>query len=442
VKKLGLFLVISILAMGLVLLGGGSALANYGPHGGYGTWTDSNTDGLMTANEVNPDSDACAGCHRAHTAVSSITWTDTGGGVKNALLLGAPSASLMAYCYTCHSDAGSGAATNVQAGVYDNTVARVGAGFATKIGYATNQSTNGAVLNGGGIEDMGGAGASMSSIHTVDGAAGIAWGESHAGSTTGPGASMNMDCASCHDPHGSSNYRILKDTVNGIKVGGYLDASVFDPTPDPWVIGNEVGYPTAGFGLHRNYADPLQNPTGVAYQPDYTSARYAAAVGLDSDKGMSGWCAACHTQYNTVSSSGQGAYNASDGYGITVRHRHPVNQPLSTFLGPRPLLIDLVNSLNTPYGDGVDVPLEHLVATESRGTGQRNAMTDYIGCLTCHRAHGSDAVMSGYANSISSIDPQPDSGGVTPTTQGVQPTMDSALLRADNRGVCERCHNK
>lgn len=446
-KKLGLFLVISILAMGLVLLSGGTALANYGPHGGYGTWNDANGDGAMTADEVNPDSDTCAGCHRAHTAVSSITWTDNGGADKNALLLGTASATLKAFCYTCHSDAGSGAATNVEAGIYDNTAGRVGTTFASMIGYATNQSTPGAVLNGGGFEDMGGAGANISSIHTVDGADGVAWGEAQ--NLNNGGTTMEMDCASCHDPHGSSNYRILKDEVNSVPVGGFVggqDAG-FDPVPDPWVASNEVGYPVGGFGLHRNYAVASQNPTGVAYQPDYTSARYAQPVGLDVNKGISGWCAACHTEYNTTSSSGQGVYNVSDGYGAVVRHRHPVNQPLTTFRGNRSLLVDtslLDSGLNVVYGDGVDIPLEHDVTggTEGTGTTQTNSMQDYMGCLTCHRAHGTDATMSGYANSASSIDPKRDSGGSTPTTQGVQPTMDSALLRADNRGVCERCHNK
>ncbi len=454
-KKLGLFLVVSILATGLVLLGGGTALANYGPHGGYGTWADGTNgglaDGVMTANEVNPDSDTCAGCHRAHTAVSPITWTDTGGGVKNALLIGSTATTLQAFCYTCHSDAGAGAATNVEAGVYDNSVGRVGSSFATMVGYATDQSEFNAVLNGGGFNDMGGAGATMSSIHSVDGAAGVAWGESR--NLNGGGTNINMDCASCHDPHGSSNYRILKDEVNGVTVGGFLGGvdSGFDPTPNPWVVSNEVGYPTGGFGLHRNYAVPAQNPTGVAYAPDYTEARYAQPVGMNTSKGMSGWCASCHSEYNTVSSSGQGAYNVSDGYGNVVRHRHPVNQPLNTFLGNRSLLLVndalaplVTRGMNVPYGDGVDIPLEHDVigGTEAKGVGQTNTLTDYLGCLTCHRAHGTNTSMSGYANSASTVAPEMDSGGTTPTSQGVQPTMDSALLRANNRGVCERCHNK
>lgn len=428
--------------MGLVLLSGGTALANYGPHGGYGQWTDTG-NGTMEASEVNPDSDACAGCHRAHTAVSAVTWTDNNGGTKNALLIGGTATTLQEFCYTCHSDAGTGAATNVQAGVYE--AAHVAG--STVPGYITTESENGAVLNGGGFSDMGGAGATVTSIHSVNGAAGVAWGET--ANLNGGGTNINMDCATCHDPHGSSNYRILQDKVNGIDVGGYLggvDGGI-DPVPTPFVISNEVGYPTGGFRLHRNYG-------ALGYKPDYTEARYAQPVGMDTAKGMSGWCAACHSTYNTVSSSGQGAYNVSDGYGSVVRHRHPVNQPLSTFAGDRSLLIGTTagaggTGLNDPWNltptllnPAVDIPLEHSIATEGQGSAQVSELSDYIGCLTCHRAHGTDATMDGYANSASTTSPSPDSGGVTPTSKGVQPTMDSALLRADNRGVCERCHNK
>ncbi len=434
-KKLGICLATTVLAFGMTLATGGTAFANYGPHGGYGSWTaDTNGDGTMQASEVNPDTDACAGCHRAHTAVSGATWND-GAGAKNALLIGGTSTTIKAFCYTCHSDLGAGAATNVQAGLYDNSADHVGSGFASKTGYATGQSTNGATLNGGGFEDMGGAGATMTSSHEISGAAGIAWGEGTTGNgATSGGTLINMDCASCHDPHGSSNYRILKDKVNNVDVGGYvggIDGGI-DPAAKPYVVSNEVGYPTGGFRLHRNYG-------ALGYQPDYTSARYAASL---VNKGMSAWCAACHTQYNTVSSSGQGQYNASDDYGFVTRHRHPVNQPLNTFSGPRSLIVATTAlGLNIAFGDGVDIPLEHT-ATDAKGTAQVNSTDDYIGCLTCHRAHGTDATMDGYANSASSSHPQPDSGGTTATSKGTQPTMDSALLRADNRGVCERCHNK
>ncbi len=64
--------------------------------------------------------------------------------------------------------------------------------------------------------------------------------------------------------------------------------------------------------------------------------------------------------------------------------------------------------------------------------------------MTCHTAHGSIAKMAGWAEAHAdtrSVDPT-WTVVRTPGSGGVDPTFDSALLRVDNRGVCERCHNK
>jgi hypothetical protein len=63
--------------------------------------------------------------------------------------------------------------------------------------------------------------------------------------------------------------------------------------------------------------------------------------------------------------------------------------------------------------------------------------SDWLDCLTCHVAHGSAATMSGYANVADSTNPEPDSG-----TGSVPPDDGNALLRTNNRGVCEACHNQ
>ena len=67
-----------------------------------------------------------------------------------------------------------------------------------------------------------------------------------------------------------------------------------------------------------------------------------------------------------------------------------------------------------------------------------------VTCLTCHRAHGTEATMSGWAtaelSNTSLMGPQlsdPADG-----KKGVNPNAQAALLRYPNRGVCERCHDK
>ena len=61
-----------------------------------------------------------------------------------------------------------------------------------------------------------------------------------------------------------------------------------------------------------------------------------------------------------------------------------------------------------------------------------SGVNDTVVCSTCHLAHGTATAMTGFA------DPAFDPDGPT----GPIPAGDSSLLRLDNRGVCEVCHQK
>lgn len=542
-KRLSLILVLS----GLLILAASAAYANFAIHGGYVA-----------------DTDACAGCHRAHTATSMVTWLDNANTPHNSLLVGPPTDQVYIFCYVCHSAGAPGAATDVETGILD-TVLSPG-------GQLDPSSTINAPLNGGGFSQyyyyVSGTIEPVTSYHEYNGAAWTVW-----GSGEKQAYQLNMDCISCHDPHGSSNYRILKDYVNGHDVGGFLNNVPGDPDPDPypWVISAEVGYPyandtdpnlgtpvpTDGFRKHRQYTN---------YRPSYTWARYAKGTnanpgGEDNRHGMSGWCTACHENYmakvsvtpnakaTAAATVGDGAvttpnsndvdwdtnrnqtvvailqnnlstsdttvtvddasefapvpgfiqigtevmrytalvgntftviraqqntpavthtsgeivyqaYDAGDGLGSVARHRHPVNVSLSAFNGPVALTYDpFAFQANYPGGTNfVDLPLDH--AKTERGVNQAYELLDWIECLTCHRAHGTSVRMSGYANAGLSLQAFPAGWGqwlvpdpVGQANQGVPPanadadgpmtdTHGSQLLRADNRGVCERCHNK
>ncbi|HEY5484318.1 MAG TPA: cytochrome c3 family protein [Propionibacteriaceae bacterium] len=407
VKKITILLVLA-LAVLTVMLVPAVALAVMGPHGGYLS-----------------DTDACAECHRAHTAPSSVTWTDNQGGQKNALLL-TGAGSMADFCLACHDNTSQGADTNVLDGMYEGTLygAQNTSTTAGPFGRPNPSLTPGRLYANGVT--------AVTSTHLTYGESWGAYGGGTFGKTStqtvdangdvvglqpGGGSPIVMTCSSCHDPHGSSNYRILKDVVYGVAVGGYSGGTAQNPDPQPFVISKERGFPQEGFRLHTQYS---------AYFPNYTTPKYSIAPAANPLKGMSGWCTGCHTTYMSKEST----YNAGDGFGLVTRHRHPINVPMSNNAGPSALVTDSV------------LPLAHVEgASGGVGTGVvANTDQDWIDCLTCHNAHGTTKVMTGWANVANVLDPVPDSGKTF--GGGVAPTADSALLKLDNRGVCETCHNK
>lgn len=427
-----------LLAVALVLAFSGVAYANFGPHGGYAN-----------------DTDACAGCHRAHTSFSAVTWTgiDNVGG-RSALLV-SDASNMTEFCYACHGDGAPGASTNVLMGVFDSgpTGARAGSTVnplnpAATVFLASNSSYD-ATLNGGGFFELGAnAAAPTMSSHEMPIAAGsgtkaqgllVRWGNADLS------AMGQFTCTDCHDPHGSSNYRLLKDIVNGVTAGGQIGN-----VADAKVKSNEQNFPANGFRTHSDGQIDMAN-----YKPNYTVPQYRAAMTPGSD-GMAFWCSACHSDYNVQNSSANyGTYETilgADGVtpvgtvGARMRHRHPVDVPLATGQGAgRALTVELVDDSGLPLE--MPTPPADFTATKPWDS------TGNVSCLTCHRAHGSDADSSGWA--IAKLQTGPYGAvpvrvakgaqatpGSAANVLGVNPNFSQAILRYPNRGVCERCHNK
>ena len=470
--------IILALTLALCLAFVGSAYANAGPHGGYVT-----------------DTDSCAGCHRAHTSFSTLTWTDVAGDSGRSALLVGSASTMTEFCEACHGDCAPGASTNVASGIFDSgptgasnvptgtSVAAVGPADVdnqTVVTQYLSGSVFNAPLNGGGFNRMpdpyawqSGAGVvykTASSAHKMD-VSGPLWGSGSAVSSYG--GSSGLTCTDCHDPHGNSNYRLLKGSVNSKSVGGY---QADGETPAPFVLSNEVGYPVPvgvgnpGGGIEYGAAPLggwLKHDAGGAqmadYRPNYTDTTGTPLLNVNPGvESMSVWCAACHQNYNQITAGATTAYkynpyipapgfpSSSAQLDTKNYHRHAID---ITVAGQAGLL----------FPDGTRTLAEAVLTSatwiplENPGAG----VSGYMGCLTCHRAHGSSVEMTGWAashletmsvnttgsahdiympvrDSVAGVDP---SKGTTDAvhTQGVGT---SALLRANNRGVCERCHNK
>lgn len=159
------YLISMVLVAFLLLATGTFATADGGPHGSYTATTD-----------------GCAGCHRAHT------------GTGPQLLVTANTEIL---CLNCHGTTANGATTNVTTG--------------TLIDPGGNKN-----LLGGGFTSY--KGVNVTSKHEMTTTGSAAWGNGGVRGATSALAAGHVDCASCHDPHGSTNYRIMRTTVNGATV--------------------------------------------------------------------------------------------------------------------------------------------------------------------------------------------------------------------------------
>jgi predicted CXXCH cytochrome family protein len=515
------------------------ALADGGPH-------------VSTINDgsLGIDADSCAGCHRAHTA-------------QGPFLINA--ADEEALCLTCHGSAGVGSTLDVMTGVQykvalppgsagqgtDPSVllgalrnggfdqARLDAGNAARLSY---DRTDGPTTDISTRPRVGvGAPEDVTSAHLAlpdNGLTmpGVAWGNGANGSGAGP--AVELSCASCHNPHGNGQYRILNPipetaatgatafddswvidivgsvasnnriltetshallpgdevtiagtpfngsyvvaavgnhtlvdypagglpdeqvpyfTANTVLADGTLgplldiladstalagtvertsgarvtDSPVDNPDPDESDVKNytviqtkgtqgtnstyllyaddvlDAGYgPTSGDYFHRNVPwtipEDLTDPDGGsptgAVANDAPNGRPASTGGqVGFSEQITAWCSACHTRY--------------------FADRNPTDATNDVF------------DINTGSAWGNARPGDDLYKYQHRTVPNR-------ACVTCHVSHGTNAAMPGdFSGSVA----YPN--GDIPATPGGIDNGNSRLLKIDNRGTCQACHD-
>ena len=285
-------------------------------------------------------------------------------------------------CLSCHD--GSGANTNVWDGLYE---------------------PNGTPLNRGGLRNL--KGSTVTCSHSYDGSQYPAWGAD----TPWQG---QTGCLGCHSHASGLRWPGIPEFFPGVGsqpgqvpgAGNVQMALTCVRCHDPHgarsyrllnnrVMADVVEYqdPTL-----PSYIQVISNETGglnpdqPGYLPLYTEKRYR--------DGITSWCASGHYLYQQTQSQPGVPFDAADGSGAQIRYRHA--------MGLTPATTGLTTTL----------PLQ-----QPAGYSATPQPTDKVACLTCHYAHGSNPQMIGYAANVA-------------------PANDSALLRLDNRGVCEDCHKK
>jgi len=338
--------------------------------------------------------DGCAACHRVHRGVNDFLLVE----------------EVESLCASCHGNSALGSVLNVMAGSNEaNGGALRAGGFETARINTTDQSlpisTVGTAESGAqcrnGIDDdadtvvddgcpvtIGALAAASAqptqSKHSTDGSAQTIWGNGAVNAVANPGlAGEALTCGNCHDPHGNGNYRILRSIPGGSGGAGY---TVPDTYPKATADYSTANYFNMYFGATP--ANPMTEPPG-------------AVPGTSILYDTSNWCAQCHTRYlaeQGTDSSGKPASGGSrvDSGDAIFKFRH-------TSMG---------------YGYSTRAPAGFKYNTRA--------------CITCHATHGSNATASG---SFSGSVPLPDN------TVGAG-AADSRLLKMDNRGVCQKCHNQ
>lgn len=314
-----------------------TALADGGPHV---LTVNSGTTGINSA--------SCAGCHRTHTSAGPLLIAQD---------------DELALCLSCHGPAGAGATTDVVNGVLAGTTTGLKGGGFTNAHMDTDWSGTASSRP-------------VTSAHLVDGTTdALAWGNGAIGS--GTGASMKLTCVSCHNPHGTGTYRILRDipTDSGAATG----VTVTDEATPVYTVSS----------AQNRYFGQV-----------YGGGNVTRINELDR------WCATCHTRYDAV---GPGAARTASGDAIYA-YRHTTRY--SGFLD--------CAMCHDPDDFSAHDPLD------INGT-----IAHRPACQTCHVAHGSAAQMGTFSGGVA----WPD-GATSPSG-----SARSSLLRLDNRGVCSACHD-
>lgn len=228
----------------------------------------------------------------------------------------------------------------------------------------------------------------VTSSHMVTGGSNTVWGYGAISGSANPGVTgVTLTCTNCHNPHGGAGpnhaptYRILKG-----------DPGNSTPLFDNGTVSQAATVAVAD-EYTKNYSISSANSFANVSYPDLYFDQHGNAYAALTD-----WCAQCHTRDKVEMSAYPGSTDSGDAI-FAFRHGSNLSNGGDC------------NSCHQLHGPWT---------------------APFPGCISCHVAHGTGIRAVGFAGTV----PWPD-GAASPDGNGR-----SALLRMDNRGVCEGCHNK
>ncbi len=218
---------------------------------------------------------------------------------------------------------------------------------------------------------------------------------------TSPLSNNQIQCSSCHDPHGNDSFRLLYQEGQSIEVGGEF----------------------------VTYADTVE-AFGISFGDVETDSNHNAYK-----DGYSAWCASCHTGFHQASG----------------RLIHPSGEPLgsngiaakyNSYQGTTDC-VDNPPTGATPCGTGVattsylaDVPFEddgHDASSTSSTQGPTSSSR--VACMTCHRAHATSAPDAGrWDFAITLLDEDGLESGSWPIPR--------TYSDGNQRSLCNKCHTQ
>jgi hypothetical protein len=243
-------------------------------------------------------------------------------------------------------------------------------------------------------------------------------------------SNQNLSCISCHDPHQNARIIAANGTIGHTVTGGVGGAAVFNKTLPIGGSGSYGALPDAnqavgvyrllggmGYAPKSYQAVPFTSDSPVAVAPSvYNRSETTTDTRVAYGKGMSEWCANCHTAIHTTAADGSSApfihpagstalltATANVG-GFTTTNAAIYN----AYVGSGDLSNTQATSYTSlvPYEEGTAdlATLASHASNNATYVAGPNTGTENVMCLSCHRAHASGfGSMTRWANNTEFI---------------------------------------